>query len=63
MAENNHDWLKHTTPYFYLAQVKTHLANHYPMSLGDARAWEIADQAQQQCQREELSGMEDAAHA
>lgn len=32
--------------YLYLANVKTHLANHSPMDRGDENAWLIADMIQ-----------------
>lgn len=38
--------MSHDDAFLFLAQVKTHLANHNPMTAGDAEAWELCDQAQ-----------------
>jgi len=33
-------------PYLYLASVKAHLADHFPMTQGDADAWHLCDRIQ-----------------
>jgi hypothetical protein len=35
-------------PYLYLAMVKSHLADHHPLTFGDAEAWEICDRLQEE---------------
>lgn len=35
--------------FMYLAAVKTHLANHQPMTDGDQDAWKLCDYAQTLC--------------
>lgn len=43
------DWLRGQHPSMYLADVKTHLANHKPMEKGDENAWVLIDFAQALC--------------
>ena len=40
------EWMLTRDPFMLLAEVKTHLANHKPLSNGDAEAWRLVDLCQ-----------------
>jgi hypothetical protein len=53
-AEHQHFDARDLDPYLYLASVKSRLADHQPMTLGDAWAWELCDKRQQEVELEQL---------
>jgi hypothetical protein len=42
-------------PYLFLAEVKTRIANHYPLTYGDAEAWIICNRSQDMIETEHLA--------